>query len=257
MGSPSIGTAETPSSRWRAALRIAGLALLFLACVGPHLVARRLGRSRWPRRFLAGSGWICGLDVSTRGELAGKRCLLLANHTSWLDVPVLATASGTAFVSKAELGSQPFLRWLADQNRTVYVDRADKRGLHGQVAAVREALGEHQPLAIFPEATVANGARLLPFRPALLSAAVPPPPGVAIQPVAIDYGAATLSLGWTPGEPGLVNALRILGRKGRMAITVHFLESLDPDFDRKAMARAAHDAIADALAPSGIAPAHL
>lgn len=243
--------------KWRAALRIAGVFLWLLICVGPNFFAQRGGSTRWARRFLAGSGWICGVDVRTRGELAGPRTLLLANHTSWLDIPVLAAAAGAAFVSKAELGGHPVLRWLADQNRTLYVDRADKRALHDQVAEIREALTREQPLTIFPEATIANDGRLLPFRPALLSAAAPSPPGCAVQPAAIEYGAATLSLGWAPGEPGLSNAMRILGRKGRMPVTVHLLPPLDPSLDRKAMARAAHEAIAGALAPSGIAPAHL
>lgn len=254
---PSTGRVEPPSSRWRAALRIAGIFVWFLACVGPHLIMKLTGRSRWPRRFLAGSGRICGVDVSTSGRLAGSRALLLANHTSWLDIPVLAAATGAAFVSKAELGGHPLLRWLADQNRTVYVDRSDKRGLHDQVASVREALSGKQPLAIFPEATVANGGKLLPFKPALLSAVVPPPSGASVQPVAIDYGGGAHALAWPPGEPGMVNAMRILGRKGRIAVTVHLLDPLDPELDRKAMARAAHDAVADALAPSGIAPADL
>lgn len=257
MESPSTGKAEPSSSRLRAALRIAGLALWFLACVGPHFVSKLFGRSLWPRRFLAGSGWICGLDVRTSGTLAGSRCLLIANHSSWLDIPALSAATGTAFVSKAELGSQPFMRWLAEQNRTLFVDRSDKRGLHHQVAAVRSALDGDRPLAIFPEATIATGGRLLPFRPALLSAVVPPPAGVAIQPAALEYGPATLSLGWAPGEPGLANALRIIGRRGRIPVTVHLLEPLDAGLDRKAMARAAHDSIAAALAPSGIAPARL
>ena len=172
-------------------------------------------------------------------------------------MPVLSAATGCAFVSKAELGRQPVMKWLADQNRTLYVDRSDRRGLHGQTAAVRSALSEGQPLALFPEATVASGGKLLPFRPALLSAVTPPPPGCAVQPAAIDYGAATPALGWARGEHGVANALRILGRKGRMTATVRLLEPLDPALDRKAMAKAAHDAIAAALAPSGIAPAGL
>ena len=183
--------------------------------------------------------------------------MLLANHSSWLDIPVLAAATGCAFVSKAELGHNPLLKWLADQNRTVYVDRSDRRGLHDQTLVVRRALRGDQPLALFPEATVSSGGRLLPFKPALLTAVTPPPPGCAIQPVAIDYGPATPALAWARGEHGLANATRILGRKGRMTATVRLLEPLDPALDRKAMARAAHDAVAEALAPSGIAPAGL
>lgn len=233
------------------------MSVIFLVCLVPNAFAQRRGSTVWARRFLAWCGWLCGVDVRIRGRLAGPRTLLLANHTSWLDIPVLAAATESAFVSKVELGGHPLMRWLAGQYRTLYIDRADKRALRAQVAAVREALGRDRPLTIFPEATVANGGRLLPFRPALLAAAVPPPPGCAVQPAAIEYGAATLSLGWTPGEPGMANAMRILGRKGRLPVIVHLLEPLDPSLDRKAMARAAHDAIAAALAPSGIAPAHL
>ena len=229
----------------------------FLLCLVPHLVARALGRSPWPRRFLAGAGRICGVDAEVRGKLADSQVLLLANHTSWLDIPVLASVTGCAFVSKAELARNPLLKWLADQNRTIYIDRSDRRGLHEQTDAVRRALNRDQPLALFPEATVSSGGRLLPFRPALLTAVAPPPPGVAVQPLAIDYGAAMLTLGWTKGEHGVANAIRILGRKGRMTAIVRLLDPLDPVLDRKAMARAAHDAIAGALAPSGIAPAAL
>ena len=215
------------------------------------------GASPWPRRFLAGCAKICGVDVRLDGKLANKHSLLVANHTSWLDIIVLASATGCAFVSKAELTRNPVMKWLGDQNRTVYVERSDRRGLHEQTAAVRKALNGEQPLALFPEGTVSSGGRLLPFRPPLLTAVAPPPPGCAVQPVAIDYGPAMLSLGWAKGEHGVANAIRILGRKGRMTAMVRLLQPLDPSLDRKAMARAAHDAIATALAPSGIAPAGL
>ena len=226
-------------------------------CIVPHLVSQIFGRSRWPRRFLAGCATICGVDVRATGGLANSHSLLLANHTSWLDVLVLASATGCAFVSKAELARNPVMKWLADQNRTLYIERSDRRGLHEQTEAVRKALRGDQPLALFPEATVSSGGRLLPFRPALLTAVAPPPPDCAIQPAAIDYGAAMRSLGWAKGEHGVANAIRILGRKGRMTATVRLLDPLDPSLGRKAMAKAAHDAIAAALAPSGIAPAGL
>jgi 1-acyl-sn-glycerol-3-phosphate acyltransferase len=233
------------------------LALWTLACVVPHLIERATGKSRWPRRFLAGTARICGVDVRVTGRLASRRALLAANHLTWLDIPVLAAATGCAFISKAELAGHPVLRWLADQNRTLYIDRSDRRALHEQAEAIRDALRRDQPVALFPESTVGGGDRLLPFRPALLSAAIPPPPGSLIQPIALEYGSATRDLAWARGEHGVANAMRILGRKGRMTATVHLLDPLDPALDRKAAARAAHDAIAAALAPSGIAPADL
>jgi lyso-ornithine lipid O-acyltransferase len=257
MGSPSIAAAEPPASRLRACRRIAGLLLLFLACAPPHLIARSIGHSRWPQRFLKWVTWICGADVRCEGQPASRGTLLIANHVSWLDIPALAGATGCAFVSKAEMRDHPFLRWVADQNETIYIDRTDRRAIHGQVASLAEGLTRPQPLALFPEGTVGDGGRLLPFKPSLLSAVAPPPEGVVIRPVAIDYGTLAPIIGWGTGEPGIANVLRVLGRKGRFPITLRLLGAIPPDPDRKELARAAHDVIAAALAPSGMQPARV
>lgn len=255
MGSPS--TAAEQSSRLRAYRRLAGLALLFLACAPVHLAVRRFGRSRLPLRFLSWVAWTCGVDVRCEGPPASRGTLLIANHVSWLDIPVLAGATGCAFVSKAEMRDHPMLRWLADQNGTIYIDRSDRRAIRGQVASLADALTRDQPLALFPEGTVGDGGRLLPFKPSLLAAVAPPPEGVVIRPAAIDYGAVAPLIGWGTGEPGLANFLRVLGRKGRFAVVVRLLPATPPEPDRKRLARAAHDAIADALAASGVAPARV
>src|SRR5215213_5158400 len=74
----------------RAAVRIAGLLGLF-AVLGPlHILTKALlGRSRWPRRFLAGAAWVCGARVRLEGEPIRGPTLLVPNHTSWLDILIL------------------------------------------------------------------------------------------------------------------------------------------------------------------------
>jgi 1-acyl-sn-glycerol-3-phosphate acyltransferase len=247
MGLPSTAAAEQ-TSRLRAWRRLAGLLLLFALCVPPHLVARSFGRSRWPSRFLKWVAWGVGADVRSDGSPASRGTLLVANHVSWLDIPILAGATGCAFIAKAEVRDHWFLRWIADQNDTIYIDRAALRSLHGQVAALSDGLKRHQPLALFPEGTVGDGGRLLPFKPSLLSAVAPPPEGVVIRPAALDYGPLGPVIGWGKGEPGLANFMRVLGRRGRFPVTVHMLGAIPPDPDRKRLALAAHDAIARALA---------
>lgn len=241
-------TADPSSSRLTAYGRLALLGGWFLLCLGPHLLAKMTGRSRWPRRFLGGVARICGADVRTEGAPPRAGTLLIGNHVSWLDIPVLAGATGCAFVSKAEVRGHPLMKWLADQNATLYVDRSDKRAIHRQAERMRAALARGQPLAIFPEGTVGVGGRLLPFKPSLLSAVAPPPDGVEMRPAAIDYHGRGGELAWAPGEPGLTNFLRVLGQRGRRPVTVRLLGPLQPSADRKALASAAHDAIAEALA---------
>ena len=238
-----------------AAARIATLVLLFCVCVPLHLLTKVLfARSEWPRRFLGWSAWVCGARVETAGAPIGPHTLLVCNHTSWLDILVLAGATGCAFVSKAELG-HPLIHWMADQNHTLYVRRNHRRGAPQQAEAIARKLGDPQPLALFPEGTTGPGTHLLPFRSTLLSAVAPLPSGVTVRPVAIDYGEAAPEIGWYD-ERGKDNVLRILGRKRPIPVSVRILDPLSPMNDRKALAEAARDAILDAL-PSSHRAAHL
>jgi 1-acyl-sn-glycerol-3-phosphate acyltransferase len=229
-------------------LRLAGLVLLFLLYVPPHLLSKwLLGRSGWPPRFLRHAGLVAGIRPKVEGQPLGPHTLVIANHTSWLDIILLGGWAGSAFVSKAELAGTPLLGWIADQNRTLYIDRSARRDAHGQVRQITEALEHHQPLTIFPEGTTGSARHLLPFRSTLLEAVAPPPRGVSVRPVAIDYGEQVDVVGWHSGEPGLANFKRVLGHRGTTPVTIRLLDPLRPDQDRKALARHARQAIASAL----------
>jgi 1-acyl-sn-glycerol-3-phosphate acyltransferase len=211
-----------------------------------HIITRRmLRRSPWPQRFLAAAGWIIGARVRVEGAPIEPHTLLIANHTSWLDIIVLGGATQCAFVSKAELG-RPLIHWLADQNSTVYVKRSHVRGAKDQALAIAKALEAGQPIALFPEGTTGPGTHLLPFRSTLLEAANFAARDVAIRPVVIDYGPAAAEVGWYE-EPGKDNVLRLLGRRGALPVTIRVLAPLDRGGGRKQLTKAARDAIAATL----------
>jgi 1-acyl-sn-glycerol-3-phosphate acyltransferase len=232
-----------------AGARIAALVLLFAVCVPVHVATKLVfGWSDWPRRFLAAAAWICGARVRVTGKRLRPHTLLVCNHTSWLDIPVLGGATGCAFVSKAELG-HPLVHWMADQDGTLYVRRNHRRGSAGQAQAIAEKLREPQPLALFPEGTTGPGTRMLPFRSTLFEAVAPPPPRVEVRPVAIDDGGAASELGWYD-EPGKKNVLRILGRRRTVPVTIRILDPLEPMDDRKALAIAARARVEAALSSS-------
>ena len=138
-------------------MRIGGLVLLF-ALVAPVHIATKvlLGRSAWPPRFLAAAAWIIGARVTRDGNPIADHTLLISNHSSWLDILVLGGSTHSAFVSKDELG-HPLIHWLADQNATVYVKRAHRKGAKDQAVAVAKALEGSQPVTIFPEGTTGPG----------------------------------------------------------------------------------------------------
>ena len=225
------------------------------AVIGPIHVATKhlLGRSGWPTRFLAASAWIVGARPVVRGGPLGPRTLLISNHVSWLDILILGGSTGTAFVSKDNLG-HGVIHWLADQNATLYISREDRRSSRDQALAIAKAAERDQPITLFPEGTTGPGHEMLPFRSSLLEAAAHAPEDLEVRPMAIDYGEVASEIGWH-GESGKENVLRILGRKGTMKVTVNLLPPLDRTSDRKALANAAREAIAEVLASSrGAAP---
>ena len=136
----------------------------------------------------------------------------------------LAAASRTAFVAHSGLAVSPALKWMCEQNGTLFITRDRRHTVAEQVAQVRDALGGRR-LTIFPEGTTGDGRGLLPFKSALLSAVGPLPAGVPVQPVALIYTDAA-DIAWLAGEPGLTNAFRILGRTHGVHLTLRFLPPL-------------------------------
>jgi lyso-ornithine lipid O-acyltransferase len=237
----------------RFALRTLALILALLVFVPLHYLFRlfRYG-SPFPMWFLRSAGWICGARVTRIGTPLRRDVFFIANHVSWIDILVLAGASGTAFVAKQELSEVPVIGWLCGLNRTVFVKRENRMGVAEQVNSLREALADNWSVTVFPEGTTTDNRSLLPFKTSMLSVLEPPPPGVLVQPVMLDYGQFGEDIGWIGEESGLNNARRLLGRRGSFPVRIHFLEPFSPvdHRGRKAIGTKARAEIEQALVAS-------
>lgn len=235
-------------------IRISGralaLVLLMIVFVPLHFTYRIFAYgSPFPMLFLRYAGRVSGARVKVEGTHLKRDVFYVANHVSWIDILSLAGASGTAFVAKAELAQSPLVGWLASLNRTVFVKREHRMGVAEQINALKEALADNWSVTVFPEGTTTDGRSLLPFKTSMLSVLEPPPPGVLVQPVLLDYGEVAEWIGWIGEEGGLNNAKRVLSRKGTFELRVKFLEPFSPgDFrGRKAISKEARRRIEDAL----------
>lgn len=248
---PADTTDLTDVLRYWGRLALVGLALL--ACLGPHLLWRAAGRpSPWSRRFLAAAARACGARVTIVGTPLLHDVFYVANHLSWIDIPILGGVTGTAFISQDKIAHWPVIGWLAKLNDTVFVSRTDRLAVGEQVETVRRAVAEHRPIAIFPEGTTTDGRSLLPFKASLFAVLLPPPRAIRIQPVLLDFDPVGPEIAWIGVETAPDNAWRTLTRRGSFAVRVHFLEPFDPGDhpDRKAIAAEARRRIATALSAS-------
>lgn len=207
-------------------LAIVATLLLALPLHGLWRVVR--APSPWPRLFLGGVARIVGARARVIGTPRRRDVVFVSNHLSWIDILLLAGASGSAFVAKAELRAVPVIGWLCTLNRTIFVSREDRLQVTEQIDRLRAALADAWAVTIFPEGTTGDGRTLLPFKAALLAVVDPPPLGTLVQPVRIDYGTATDELAWVGDEPGQHHALRVLRRRGTFVATLRFCEPFDP-----------------------------
>lgn len=238
-------------SNLRAGLRAAGFLVLLAFCVPAHIILRATGRrSHWPRRFLAAAARTFGMRMRIVGRPAGDRTLYVANHRSWMDILLMAGSTGSRFVSKDDVKRWPLVGWLAGLNDTIFIARTRRSETLEQADTLRQALAEGQPVTLFPEGTTHGGNELLPFRASLFAAVAPPPPGLVVQPVLIDYGTAREDIRWG-SEGAAANFLKILRRPGTADVTLRFLEPIEPgERDRKAIAGLARERMSAAMAPA-------
>jgi 1-acyl-sn-glycerol-3-phosphate acyltransferase len=236
--------------RLRITIRAAGLLLSLLLTVPLHYLWRLLRLSSpWPRIFLGWAARLAGARVSRVGVPLRRDVFFISNHLSWIDILASAGQSGTAFVAKEEIRAAPVVGWLSTLNRTVFVKRENRLGVAEQINELRDALAENWSVTVFPEGTTTDGQSLLPFKTSMLRVLEPPPSGVLVQPVLLDYGAVAEEIGWIGEESGVNNAKRLLARKGSFPLRVHFLDPFLPaDFPgRKAIGAESRRRIEEAL----------
>ena len=238
-------------SRLLAASRLVAY-LLFTCLAVPVQLAAMATRTRLAERvpmlYHRGCCRIMGIEVSVTGALPDKRpILMVSNHSSYLDIIVLAALMPISFVAKAEVAGWPFFGFLSKLQRTVFVDR-QARNVSDHENQLRARLEAGDSLMLFPEGTSSDGNRTLPFKSALFAVAgvtVDDRP-IPVQPVSITCTALDdLPIGrrfrsfyaWY-GDMDLVPHLWSMAGVGRLRVHVAFHPetSLAEAGSRKALA---------------------
>jgi len=173
----------------------AGLRLLRLAghlLRGLWIILTRFPRLSVEQRNAHVQAWARGLLPRVGVQLdvqgtppANGPVLLVANHLSWLDIPVLHAARHCRFISKADVASWPLVSTLARAAGTLFIDRGSRRDTLRIVKLMSEALRQRDVLAVFPEGTTSDGGAMLPFRANLLEAAIQV--NAPVQPLGLRF----------------------------------------------------------------------
>ncbi|MEV6957642.1 lysophospholipid acyltransferase family protein [Streptomyces sp. NPDC051207] len=229
----------------RAVLRIAALAALLLTGIALAPLVRYVPAGlvrRWCRWLARAAGVrvrLSGAAVPDGGVL------LVANHISWLDIPLLAAVRPARMLAKKEIGDWPVAGAVAARG-AVFIDRDRLRALPGTVAHLASVLRSGAAVAVFPEGSTWCGRAHGSFRRAAFQAALDA--GAPVQPVRIRYRCPD---GTPSTRPAFVGEDTLLASVWRVATTpglvaeVEVREAIRPGVhqDRRALAAAAERSV--------------
>lgn len=118
--------------------------------------------------------------------------LVVANHVSWLDIPVIGSTHPLSFIAKSEIENWPVVGLFAKLQRSVFIDRQRRKATAEVNDALAHRLVKGEAIVLFAEGTTSDGNRLLPFRSSLVGGAQAAlmhdsVEQVFLQPLAISY----------------------------------------------------------------------
>ncbi|MGZ8176444.1 lysophospholipid acyltransferase family protein [Williamsia sp. SKLECPSW1] len=238
-----VRAAGQPVGRTRAVLRIVRLAATaVVAAAGGALVAplprpvRRRFVRRAARSLLAALG--IAVEVDDRRPHVGRGVgLVVANHTSFLDIVAIAGVVPARFVAKSEILSWPLVGGLARRLGVIGVDRASLRSLPATIEAMTGGLFADDAVGVFPEGTTWCGHAGGRFRPACFQSAVDA--RMPVLPVHVGFRDADGHVATAPafiGDDDILDTLRRVLRARGLTVVVRVHELQLPGADRRELA---------------------
>ncbi|MEV5158815.1 lysophospholipid acyltransferase family protein [Streptomyces sp. NPDC053728] len=238
-----------------AALLFTGCALTLLGvlCVPAVLLLGPSHRDRLIRRWAYAVVRSFGVRIRVTGGPAAGRAgpvageLVVANHVSWLDIPLVASVLPARMVAKSEIRNWPLLGPVAALGGTLFIERDRLKALPHAVRALAGALAAGSRVAVFPQGSTwcgrSAGGR---FRPAAFQAAIDA--GCAVRPVRISYRTvgtdAAGAAAFVGDDPLAASLWRVVTASGLTA-EIRILPPVPAgaESDRRALARAAQSAV--------------
>jgi 1-acyl-sn-glycerol-3-phosphate acyltransferase len=254
---------------WRAGLRVAGFLGMTVAIMPVQWLLIRFGLAgarSLPVRYHRLLCKLIGIKVTVKGiPVTDRPVLICANHTSYLDIPVMSTVFPVSFIAKSEVATWPFFGQMSKLQRTVFVERERRTKTREHRNEIHARIVNGDTLILFPEGTSNDGNRVLPFKSALMSVAQMSVVGedgtlddmVMVQPVSLAYTrlhGIPMGRHYRPffawyGDMDLVPHLWDVFKLGPFDVVLEFHEpvSITEAGTRKALARYCEDKVAEGV----------
>lgn len=194
------------------------------------------------RQWMQRTTQLLGLRIRQYNRARAESTLFIANHISFLDIPVLSAIVPVRFLSKHTVRYWPIIGTLTKLSGTVFIERGKRSLIHRTVEALDNALREPRPVAIFPEGTTGLGDTLKKFHSGLFQAAIDS--NTPVQAIALRYirnGQIDRTAAYIDKDNFVLKILAVMAQP-YTEVQIHFCTPLLPDSSRsrQQLAQAAH-----------------
>ncbi|MER7837179.1 lysophospholipid acyltransferase family protein [Streptomyces sp. NPDC096040] len=226
----------------RAVLRFAAVVALMLVAIVLLPLGGRIP-AEWVRRFSRVVVRAAGVRIRITGRAPDSGgVLLVANHISWMDIPLLAAVRPARMLAKKEIREWPVAGTLVAGAGALFIDRDRLRALPDTVGRIAGALREGAAVVAFPEGSTWCGRAQGRFRRAVFQAALDA--GAPVQPVRLHYRLEAGEGSTVPAYVGedtlLASVWRVVSTRGLVAeVDIRPLIPAGSHPDRRTLARAA------------------
>ncbi|MFP4209412.1 MAG: lysophospholipid acyltransferase family protein [Wenzhouxiangella sp.] len=142
-----------------------------------HMWVHRL----WMRGFIA----VCGVRLSVHGQLPPAPCLVVANHITWFDIPVLHALWPMGLVAKIEIRRWFLLGRLAEIAGSIFIQRGSQESRRRVNRRMAARLRRGEMIGVFPEGGIHPERGVKRFHARLFGSAIRA--RVPVVPLAIRY----------------------------------------------------------------------
>ncbi|MCK9557363.1 MAG: lysophospholipid acyltransferase family protein [Candidatus Cloacimonetes bacterium] len=155
-------------------------------------------------------------------EMKHSSYLLVANHSSYTDIIVLAALEELVFITSVEMGNNPFLGSITRMGGCLFTNRKNPMSLKEEIKIFSDTIAQGFKVVLFPEGTSTNGKDIREFRRSLFQIALNE--NCPILPVCIKYT-------HLDGEPLNERSRDTIAWYGDMSFAPHFMKLIGHRID--------------------------
>jgi 1-acyl-sn-glycerol-3-phosphate acyltransferase len=209
------------------------LLLAMILCVMMIILPRNITHlliQFWAKRLLR----ILEIKITLTGEvlkfLGKDSYLIVSNHISWLDIPVIFSLKPVTFVSATDVKTWPIIGMLAKIEVIQAMNHHFKN--------------EKESICIFPEGVTSTGYQVLPFKSSLFQSAFEA--DKLLLPLSIKYKENNVLTNRTSfhGATSLFQSFKRVAKSNRIEVVVDIGHPIKPSQSRKDLSLKLQEVIA-------------